>query len=384
MGPLESLSAWLENKRRVAKRNLSDMLNNPDDYGRMAAARTSQDMHESMTPEGGLNFIGGPVGGLAGVIKPKGGNWIPEGIDKALAELTKRMVKESPDDIRGYLNVARLETPEAVPQYEQLLKMAEIDAPMRNWVEGPLRKYIMRDMATEGDPIRKLADQGILHYSVPTESYLRARKVRHKASMPMENASNTEIGRNWEDLVDVKISPRSVYEQLQAEYPYNAEGMPWLEKLNPKDTVYDLKDRSFSADLGFDHIVDELSNSLNATSGLPRNLQLRPEQIQQMGIDKAVRHVDTINKWRAANKAAEDQVLANKALTIREYAENNPKGLRWMELKANPEIEQALAEQELQKQLKYEGDVMGHCVGGYCPDVMEGHSRIFSLQSVKW
>jgi len=33
--------------------------------------------------------------------------------------------------------------------------------------------------------------------------------------------------------------------------------------------------------------------------------------------------------------------------------------------------------------LKYEGDTMGHCVGGYCPDVMEGKSRIFSLRSGK-
>ena len=33
--------------------------------------------------------------------------------------------------------------------------------------------------------------------------------------------------------------------------------------------------------------------------------------------------------------------------------------------------------------LKYEGDTMGHCVGGYCPDVLEGHSRIFSLRDAK-
>jgi len=30
--------------------------------------------------------------------------------------------------------------------------------------------------------------------------------------------------------------------------------------------------------------------------------------------------------------------------------------------------------------LKYEGEILQHCVGGYCPDVIEGRSRIFSLR----
>jgi hypothetical protein len=37
-------------------------------------------------------------------------------------------------------------------------------------------------------------------------------------------------------------------------------------------------------------------------------------------------------------------------------------------------------EQQLADALKYEGDTMGHCVGGYCPDVVEGRSRIYSLR----
>jgi hypothetical protein len=35
---------------------------------------------------------------------------------------------------------------------------------------------------------------------------------------------------------------------------------------------------------------------------------------------------------------------------------------------------------DLQRALEYEGKTMGHCVGGYCPDVLEGRSRIFSLR----
>jgi hypothetical protein len=37
----------------------------------------------------------------------------------------------------------------------------------------------------------------------------------------------------------------------------------------------------------------------------------------------------------------------------------------------------------LEDALKYEGDTMGHCVGGYCPDVSAGRSRIYSLRDAK-
>jgi hypothetical protein len=40
-------------------------------------------------------------------------------------------------------------------------------------------------------------------------------------------------------------------------------------------------------------------------------------------------------------------------------------------------------EKVLADALKYEGDTMGHCVGGYCPDVLEGKSRIYSLRDAK-
>src|SRR5574337_1629257 len=87
-GALAELNAWLENKRRVAKRNLADILGSPEDYGRMAAARTQQNMEEAMSdPTAGLNFVGGPLGGLAGVIKPKGGNWMPGAVETALDRL---------------------------------------------------------------------------------------------------------------------------------------------------------------------------------------------------------------------------------------------------------------------------------------------------------
>ena len=45
--------------------------------------------------------------------------------------------------------------------------------------------------------------------------------------------------------------------------------------------------------------------------------------------------------------------------------------------------DQAKVSPALKAALKYEGDMMGHCVGGYCEDVAQGNSRIFSLRDSK-
>jgi len=42
--------------------------------------------------------------------------------------------------------------------------------------------------------------------------------------------------------------------------------------------------------------------------------------------------------------------------------------------------EPAKHDESLAESLKYEGEVMGHCVGGYCPDVASGRTKIFSLR----
>jgi len=41
------------------------------------------------------------------------------------------------------------------------------------------------------------------------------------------------------------------------------------------------------------------------------------------------------------------------------------------------------AKEALADALKYEGEVMGHCVGGSCPEVESGRSRIISLRDAK-
>lgn len=342
---------------------------------------------------------------LAGVIKPRGGNWLESGLKPVLQDL-KRAAYNRPEPLENEYPVELFRQNEA----------------LNRWIEGPLTKYIKRDIGTEQDPVRRLFDEGVYH--VPPESLMDYRDMadadlalkRQMLDQPREPLSSGE-GRYWENLVDEMIVGGPASEYTTPVSP------AWMQK-DPTATVYHFGPpawiRPFPENaLGLSHITDELDNSLmGEAGGLPRKFWLTPEKIEQMGMEKAVRHVDAINKWRAAQQAAANAELANRAMVLREYPDvpemPNPKGLRWMELGPEKDINESLIQvgrdggakvgvpgeeakyfdspeeakkyltsRNLEKQLKYEGDTMGHCVGGYCEDVLEGRSRIFSLRDVK-
>ncbi len=62
MGMFEDVLAWMDNKRRVAKRNASDLWNDPYNALQKTAANTLQTVRE--LPDDPANFIGGGVGSL--------------------------------------------------------------------------------------------------------------------------------------------------------------------------------------------------------------------------------------------------------------------------------------------------------------------------------
>jgi hypothetical protein len=409
-GLLGGLNAFLENKRRVAKRQLSDLASSPADFAAMTAPRWREGFEEQLgRPESGADFMTpGPLGALAGVIKAKGGNWLGRSVEDAIDPLLERLGEVRPE---------RLAQLQAI---NPAIRNDGTGQALYNWIEGPLSKYIKRDMATPGDPVRALAEQDILHVAPDQLNFNERMMGRHLGRDEDDiwkymGQSNT--AKMWEGVTDNSIFAHKAG-PLQGE-PAALEINPWLSKVDPESQVHSIADRqNLGEDLGFNHLVDELRNALIPDSGLPQNLLLRPEQMQQMGMEKAVRHVDAINKWRANQQVEMNKGLADKAQVIREYTENNPKGLKWTELKGKssdehraitedqirkdfPGLEQTnptkfnefvkdemhatriSVNEELEKQLKYEGDQMGHCVGGYCPDVVEGRSRIFSLRDAK-
>lgn len=72
-GALGGLLAYIDNLKRVGSRNLRDLVQSPNEYGEMAASRFDQNMKERMAdPTSALDFVAGPAGGLAGVIRRGG------------------------------------------------------------------------------------------------------------------------------------------------------------------------------------------------------------------------------------------------------------------------------------------------------------------------
>jgi hypothetical protein len=364
--------------------------------------------------------------GLApSVIKPKGGNWLSGSVEGTVRGLRNNRVEDeaylramrSPEIREPYNDwlVKKIEEDpgyRAVPgiqAYDQFAKESGLppvrvegpDVAINDWVDTKLNKYIRNEMGTPEDPVRALAERGVLHVH-PEEvgiNRYRAPAERNVQGYPRYGVS--EAARAWEDSTDVAIKPWTAGEISQT-WPKEVVGRdPWLAKVDPGSKVYEPRRASVEG-LGFDHLIDELRNATRADSDLPANLRWKPEDLKKVTVPQAVERVAKINEWRAAQKAEADAAKARNpaTFTFKEYPEQK---MQWVELKAPSNETMPLEERKalikklqaegrspgtwpretLEEALKYEGDVMGHCVGGYCPDVLEGKSRIYSLRDKK-
>jgi len=301
------------------------------------------------------------------------------------------------------------------------IQTTETDA--QKWLERALTKYYKNEFGSPDDPLRALAERG-LHYDpdmtpekwqATVHSYLLEDPVESILFPPNRKGGMPGAGSNLRGEAMV--------------------AMPWLAKLPVTDKIYGIS----GGGLDLSHFTDEFMNVLNDAegAGLPADLAVRPESLNRMTFPQAVERVGRINQFRAKEmeRAALSNLDSPAVRTFKEYPENNPMGLRWTEL-ALPRFEgdqlpegfevrhlnsgdqnwwaamdlrtpdelgrdieidvldtpeaarKAIAayyygREPLQAALKYEGDTMGHCVGGYCDDVAEGRSRIFSLRDAK-
>ena len=275
--------------------------------------------------------------------KPRGGQWFTPNLPEHGAGSPERVAQYWSEGLRG--------APEN-----------------RQWLEKALTKYLKNDFGAPGDPIRDLAERG-LHWTPGTDA------------------------ERWDDWVSGNLRADKIGDLM---FPPNKLGgmpgagddlrggvmanMPWLAKLPVTDKVY-----SIAPDMGINmrHFRDEFYNALNPElSGIPPELAVRPESLGRMTFPQAAERVGQINQWRVKNAEKEAlQTFDNPAVhTFKEYSENNPGGLRWVELRKPENYGEG---NPLQDALKYEGDKMGHCVGGYCDEVASGASRIFSLRDAK-
>ena len=262
----------------------------------------------------------------AGVIKPKGGNWLAGSFsaEKALGSLKRH---QNPEQELAYIR-SELEKPQKGEVYTQLMQrlpLAERSTALNKWIDTKLTKYVKNEMATPEDPVRALAERGTLHFEpqdVPRpmgfEKESRAlRESREAGGYPTEGLGKSNLARDWESLADVSIQPdkAEVFLPIKSELERN----PWLEKVSPDTPVYGMNLSADMSRLGFPHIIDELTNALNPNSGLPASLRLTPQQLEKVTVPQAVERVAKINEWRTeqAIKTEREGMLANLQATPR-------------------------------------------------------------------
>jgi hypothetical protein len=326
------------------------------------------------------------------VVKSKGGNWLTGSVEDALKGLKKNAL--SPED--ALLAQQRIDdalargavTPDYVAGARNRLAGDSRNAALNSWIDKQLTRYVKNEMATPEDPIRALAERGIHHNPFQEGSRWVPEEIGRRRGWtknPEEGVAVSDLAKQWEDAADYMVEPYSAGEVARSSM---AIDNPWISKVDPATPVFRAeRDMARYGELGFPHLIDELSNALNPQSGLPAHLQLPADRLNKVSVPQAVERVSQINAWRAAQKAEADAKRANNAAThlFKEYPDQ---GYRWVELKANPKTDELgnvvnKGDRDLADALKYEGDTMQHCVGGYCDDVLSGKTKIYSLRDAK-
>lgn len=259
---------------------------------------------------------------------------------------------------------------------------------VRNWIATTLTKYIKRDLGTEGDPVRALAERGITHFPNPKTledygNYLSDqgyhKESRVLAGMPENVIGKSPLAKGWETFADMYLSGAKAGKMIEKS-PFAVEILrdnPWLKKIDPETRINTV--RLGAPDLGFSHLRDELQNSISPESNLPPHLKMRPESLQRMSVPQAVEHVAKIADWR--KDQIEKARLAGQegTTTFKDYPKQK---MRWVQL-------------DKPGQFKDESALMGHSVEGYepggsesyglggWPAIESGDAKIYSLRDDK-
>jgi len=378
---------------------------------------------------GAEEFAKASVAGVPHVIKPKGGNWYGNLIDQTLEKLKPYGSPSAEDKAWVAKHKAEWEAkPESDAKTRALraindeMSVNARNEAMNNWVDRNLTNYIKKEMATPEDPVRRLAEQGITHFPVAEDPRYWARRGNEaREAFGSEQMAKSDLAKQWENRSDTMISSDKAQEHQ--DMMHLAPGMyaqsdEYIKKLSPETPLYRVNRTFNPADLGFDHVLDVLRQDVAAG-------RIRPDQLNKVSMEQAVRRTAEYDQ-EMAKKMRETALKQQEGFPVhKEY----PEGYKWIEL-AKPEVatelpsnyqlerydsevlgkgmhrvvnpetgmkyeafknpERAIkhfnklqAEERLADALKYEGNTMGHCVGGYCPDVLSGDTRIFSLRDVK-
>jgi hypothetical protein len=314
------------------------------------------------------------------VIKPKGGNWLEGSVEGVVKPLKRDPEAEA---MRALRRAGVNRSDEELREFVAAQPLPPQDAALNKWIDKKLAGYIRNDMGTPEDPVRALAERGVLHFEpqmavLPSDTAF----ARTAAGYPRHGVAKSQLATDWEVLADAPINLDRAGDlmRLTERSPTVSEN-PWLAKVPPETTVYSLEPGSTvrNENLGFGHLVDELRNAVNPESGLPRELLWKYSDLDKVTVPQAVQRVADINKWRAAQ--AENARLEGM-LSADVYKAYPEQDMRWVQLNRPG-------------QFAAESEAMGHSVRGYEPRegggyssyghggwdaIKEGRAKIYSLR----
>ena len=384
--------------------------------------RLFSDPTESSTASRGTRKFEDGAGGL-NIVKEPDGNWITSGAGSP-ANALKSLKTYVPSEEALFL------ADRATPIQAAEARARSIpDAALNKWVDSNLTNYVKKQMGTKDDPVRKLAEEGVVHMPPRDFVYNMHGAQKKRAELGQPQLGQSDAAKAWENNTDVLIDVAPAGEYTKPLTPTQArqgfkslvDTNPWLEKVAPETPINAIKTDA-RGNLGFDHIMDVLRIDLEAG-------RIRPEQLNKVSMEQAVRRTYEYDQ-EMAKRMRDAQIKVTEGMPVhKDYAD---KGYKWIELTkpdtptglpegwalapnsasektglfraASPTGETVLGQdmpdliknlytrypdapgnprKQLETALKYEGNTMGHCVGSYCDDVASGKSRIYSLRDAK-
>lgn len=340
---------------------------------------------EWLPPGVGMKLAALAKGGIAplaaGIMKNRGGVWLEDSLPHYMTKKPP-INKPSPRlrEVADMMSPEQLESIGAVatgPNAESVREMAVMAALRKHyedpnylpflrgnpmvaadmWARGPLKNYVMRDMATEGDPIRALAEQGITSLRsgqikrLPGAEKQYIIENRGYQGFPPGEIAKTKLGKGWERTADSSVIP--------------------IRKNEFGDTVFNFRPHGDGALPPMDEVLSSLRDTVE--NGIRKGV-ISPGSAARgnFTVEAAVRLAD---KERRIAEAA-----ATSPDVFKEYPGT---GHKWVQLNRPG-------------QFADESDAMAHSVRGYeplhlggsveygaggFPAIESGKAKIFSLRT---
>lgn len=316
-----------------------------------------------MGPGTAAQKLGGPKWRQTGAVKLPGGNWLPDDIDNVLGNAG------------------------AWPEGNDVA----------DWMTKKGGKWMRNQMGTATDPLLQLEKEGKLHLTPDQLGQVNVGGFDNQANAFHQQATGRTARTPWENLTDSTITNLTPGEAMSHYADHGMDAPSWMQNLKPDAQVHSLLD-SDGSELGLNHVMDYLNSATDAHKNwqyvnnlapdirdrliadggnqvreaqgmVARGLHIDPAKLGTMSFPDVVRKVSDWNDLLAQTQRIQD---VNKGIkqVVKTYPADHPNaGMQWAEL--DPEG------------LQGEGNAMGHCVGGYCPDVSSGNSRILSLRDAE-